>query len=128
MTNVGIPFELINTQNETNTYNEFQGNFRTSILDLDLLHYALEKNRKGSYFFETQEHLVITCMDQLTEYQYTVKGQIIKCKNEYTFIKGIANILGIESVYLSHSPNSNLTREAMISHSVFSIIFKTFAG
>jgi len=109
MTNVGLPFELQRNEEETNVWNSFQGNFRTSMLDLDLLHYALERDRtdntKGP---NNEEHLVITCMDHLTDYRYTVKGKIVQCKDEHVFARRIGQMLGIPHVYVSHSPDSKL--------------------
>jgi adenylosuccinate synthase len=53
---------LINNELETNVSHDFQGNFRTAELDLDLLNYSLKCD---SHFSEGQnKNLVITCMDQ----------------------------------------------------------------
>lgn len=47
---------------ETNVYSEFQGNFRKSVLDLDLLQYAIDCD---NYYNNSTKHLVITCLDQV---------------------------------------------------------------
>jgi adenylosuccinate synthase len=53
---------LINNELETNVSHDYQGNFRTADLDLDLLNYSLKCD---SHFSEGQtKNLVITCMDQ----------------------------------------------------------------
>ncbi len=67
MTNEQLPFdeELKNTEKETNVTNEWQGNFRKSVLDLDLLNYALDCDNNYSSGFK--KNLVITCIDQVGE-------------------------------------------------------------
>ena len=47
---------------ETNIYNQFQGNFKQSVLDVDLLNYAItaDTNFSGGL----QKNLVLTCIDQ----------------------------------------------------------------
>jgi adenylosuccinate synthase len=62
MTNEGDKLHLSHNKNETNKNHEFQGEFRTSPLDLDLLNYALKCD---SHFSEgLVKNLVITCTDQ----------------------------------------------------------------
>jgi len=62
---VDQPIELINSENESNQENDWQGIFRTSCLDLDLLKYAIQydmiNNRQG------EKKLIMTCLDQLKE-------------------------------------------------------------
>lgn len=67
MSNEGIRGELklTNTEKETNVTNEWQGNFRKSVLDLDLLNYALECD--NNYSSGLKKNLVITCVDQIGE-------------------------------------------------------------
>jgi len=73
MTNEGLPLELINNENETNTFCLWQGNFRTSILDVDLLNYALTCDRNFSN--DCSKNLVISCVDQTGyDFDVTVKG------------------------------------------------------
>ena len=48
---------------ETNVYNEFQGEFRVSPLDFDLVNYAIHGDQKESIKFS--KNLYITCLDQL---------------------------------------------------------------
>jgi len=56
--------ELKNNADETNTYNPYQGNFKTSYLDIDLLNYSLDCDLK--FTTGIKKHLIVTCMDQLT--------------------------------------------------------------
>ena len=53
---------LINNERETNIQHEYQGNFRTAELDVDLINYALDCDSNFSRNIE--KNLVITCMDQ----------------------------------------------------------------
>jgi adenylosuccinate synthase len=55
---------LGNNEKENNVYNQWQGKFRTGILDADLLRYALQCDSHFSYHFGTDKNLVVTCMDQ----------------------------------------------------------------
>lgn len=56
---------LINTRNETNKNNKYQGNFRKGYLDIDLLNYSLDCDN----FFSRglRKNFVITCLDQLQD-------------------------------------------------------------
>jgi adenylosuccinate synthase len=55
--------KLINNESETNVYNEYQGDFRINILNINLLNYALSCDSNFSLAFK--KHIVITCLDQL---------------------------------------------------------------
>jgi len=66
MTNEGLfDLNLKNNELETNVTNEWQGNFRKSVLDLDLLNYALECD--NNYSAGLTKYLVVTCVDQVGE-------------------------------------------------------------
>jgi adenylosuccinate synthase len=67
MTNEHLRLELSHHEKETNVSNEWQGGFRTSVLDRNLLHYALACDAR--YSQGLPKHLVVTCLDQ-------TKGQI----------------------------------------------------
>ena len=55
--------ELKNNESETNVNNKWQGVFRKTILDIDLLNYSLECD---SHFSKNlDKNLVITCVDQI---------------------------------------------------------------
>lgn len=75
MTNENLVLDLVNTENETNVEDEYQGIFRKSILDVDLLKYAIESDRavNGRY----SSVLNITCLDQTGEtFKGTINGEI----------------------------------------------------
>lgn len=65
MTNEDIVSRLVlqNTEQETNQQHEWQGTFRRTPLDADLLNYALLTD--SSFAEEAEKHLVITCLDQI---------------------------------------------------------------
>jgi adenylosuccinate synthase len=56
---------LINTTNETNQLNDYQGHFRTGPLSIELLNYALACDATLSAGLP--KHLLITCLDQLPD-------------------------------------------------------------
>ncbi|MBF0469143.1 MAG: hypothetical protein HQK61_09720, partial [Desulfamplus sp.] len=91
---------------ETNTSNRFQGEFRRTLLDLELLEYAI--NRDDLVRTTSDKHLVITCLDHIKdEYRFSWHGNIIHCDDEFDFTKKVAKILGFKSVYASTSDDSS---------------------
>lgn len=63
MTNEELQLDLVNTEHETNILNTWQGNFRKTVLDMDLLKYALQCD--GNYSLHCEKKLMISCLDQL---------------------------------------------------------------
>ena len=107
MTNEHIDLTLQNV-NETNLTNDNQGDFRTTILDLDLLNYALQQDSR-SEFILTKKNLVITCLDHIVDYQFTEYGELFTYDNEHDFIAGIKAKLKFRgNIYLSRSAKSEL--------------------
>lgn len=97
MTNLDIPHNIKENPKETNVLNRFQGEFKRSLLDLDLLKYGIEKDPyiKQNLYRAT---LVVTCLDLVVnEYRYTVNGKIVSHADEESFIKGIADELNIDA-------------------------------
>lgn len=106
MTNEDIPHNIKADTNETNINNKYQGAFRRSLLDLDLLLYGMAKD---AYISATPwgKNLVITCLDHVVnEYRFTYKGKLMYCHDENDFIQKIAIILGFSNVYISKSNES----------------------
>lgn len=104
MSNLDIPHNIKDNPKETNVLNEYQGEFKKSILDLDLLKYAIEKDEyiRTSFY----RHLVITCLDLVKdEYKYTINGKIISHSSEDSFVKGISEHLNIGIVHRIRSPD-----------------------
>lgn len=112
MTNEDIPHGIISDPNETNQSHEFQGEFRRSILDLDLLLYGISKD---TYIRENIHNstLVITCLDHLipnNEYRLTYNGKVFSYQGEYSFICAINHALGVGKVLTNRTPYSNIIR------------------
>lgn len=64
-----LPYEaaisLINTADETNQLNDYQGSFRIGPLSIELLNYALACDANASA--SLPKHLLVTCLDQLPD-------------------------------------------------------------
>lgn len=103
MTNTDVPLNLQNNLKETNVYNKFQGEFRASVLDLDLLRYVLFKEKQ--ILSECKKTLVITCLDQLTEYTLC-QDRLIKFPDEKSFVNYIAKDLCFTDVLVSRGPKA----------------------
>lgn len=102
MTNENRDHKIKDNTWETNVTNEYQGKFRKSYLDLDLLRYGLEKD---PYIRDTKnKELIITCMDLVPDYSYTLRGLLMGLEDEKSFARAIANYLQIEKVTFTSSP------------------------
>ena len=111
MTNEYKPVMLKNNEKETNITNPWQGQFRTSVLDLDQLIHAKTKGIDGIVKSGTKVNLVVTCMDQLDEYKVTYGPDTISLTDGVNFAKLIADGLNIRGdVYINETPESNLKR------------------
>jgi adenylosuccinate synthase len=88
---------------EHNKYHKYQGDFRISLLDLDYLLYALQKDNNNY----KKCNLVITCLDIIKDYNFVYKEKINYCKNKKEFINKIREIIDIDKIYISESPISN---------------------
>lgn len=100
MTNENIPHNISINPSETNVLNEYQGEFRRSLLDVDLLEYAIGKD----LFIKDNKRktLVITCLDHVVdEWRFTYKDELIVSISEGEFIRRISSILGIPDVLIS---------------------------
>lgn len=105
MTNENTPNNIKDNPYETNKLNPYQGEFRRSILDLDLYEYALWRHKidfKSCNF-------VLTNLDQVEDaYCFTHKRKVHMFEDEQKFITGIVDVLGTpKSVITSHSPYSD---------------------
>lgn len=108
MTNTDLDFNFSLNPNETNVENPFQGKFRASVLDLDLLKYGIESDL---YIRENRTNLVITCMDQMNgDFVFTKDGNVVRCENEMDFVSKINEILCFKNVYTNHSEESQLVK------------------
>jgi adenylosuccinate synthase len=82
------PVSLVNNLHETNTAEGHQGVFRTGILDTDMLRYALQCD--AGFSGNAEKQMVISCMDQLTGYQYLSGGNVLTAPDRESFLKQIA--------------------------------------
>ncbi len=104
MTNEDIPYFLINNPKETNVYNEYQGEFRKTVLDLDLLSYAIVKDLDHNN--SLNKNLVITCLDHVKgNWKATLGGVLFRFAYEKHFIEFIVDNLPVRftKIYLSFS-------------------------
>jgi adenylosuccinate synthase len=110
MTNEHISHNIRPNPYEENGDDGPQGEFRVSLLDVDLLKYAIMKE---PYLSTNKEKLklVITCLDLVKdEWRYTVDGGIVCHSSWESFVNGIADELNINEVYVSDSPEGNIER------------------
>lgn len=112
MTNEGLDYDIKENPYEQNPDDNIQGKFRRTMLDLDLLKYAILRDE---YIRQVENKtLIITCLDLIDEYIFTVNGKVENCLDEEAFIKRIKfhfYFLGVSDVYVSRSP---LTKEIEI--------------
>lgn len=105
MTNESTDHNIKQNPEETNVTNDWQGEFRRSLLDVSLLEYGIRRDeiiRKAK-----MKRLVITCVDHVVEdgYRFTYHGELFCCVDEHDFANQIGALLGIQKVYLSNSDN-----------------------
>jgi len=108
MTNAQYPVKPINNEKETNTYDPYQGEFRTTVLDLDQLIHAKKEGIDKVIPKDTIVNLVVTCTDQVLTYQLTRDQEILTFDKDIYFASFIGNSLDINGkVYLNNSPFSD---------------------
>lgn len=106
MTNEELCHNIIFDPNETNIQNKYQGIFRRSLLDIDLLQYVIDKDNYIRN--DKNKTLVITCLDHIqNEYRFTHKRKVVFSDNENDFINKISSILQINKILISKSPDSS---------------------
>ena len=114
MTNEKINHNIKENPHETNTYHKYQGHFRRTLLDIDLLKYALMKDNPPG---NVKKNLVITCLDHVeNEHRYTIDGKVECQSTEERFIKAIFELLGgdFDDVYISKSDKYSNIRKANV--------------
>lgn len=102
---------LVSNIKETNVNNEFQGIFRSAILDLDLINYTVDKDE---YLRNNRSkcNFVMTCLDHLKpESQcYSFNGSVRLNTNRREFIKNIMEDLNLSKIYINDSPESKTVK------------------
>lgn len=104
MSNEDKPVTLINNKNETNKTNDWQGEFRTGVLDVDMINYALACDNNFSKGIN--KNLVITCLDQTgSEFNFTINEKLISGTSR-GLVQNIAT--PFHNIYESHSETGEL--------------------
>lgn len=99
------PLNIDPGSDENNKKNEYQGRFRISTLDLDLLKYAIESDEKINN--SKRRILFITCLDHVVnKWRFTRNGKLQIFHNEDDFVEGIQNILKVEKILRIRSPRT----------------------
>jgi adenylosuccinate synthase len=102
LTGTEIPHTIKLSEYEHNVKNEYQGEFRVSVLDLDVLKYAIEKD---AYIRKSRKNLAITCLDNISDYKFILNGLLCTYSTEAEFIDAICKVLKIDGeVLLSRTP------------------------
>lgn len=116
MTNTSYRMSLVNTEKETNGLHAFQGEFRTSVLDLDQLIYAKERGIDAVVPAGTKVNLVLTCADQVSLYEVThgrkdFGGRVFAFDDIVEFAAFIGEKLKLTGdLYVNTSPLSTTVR------------------
>jgi len=115
MTNEDRPVVLKNTDHETNKHDEFQGEFRTTVLDLDQLMHAKTKGIDAVVPEGTRVNLVMTCADQVERYEFTENRVPFSFRDVDPFVRAVGKALGVNgSLYVNTSPRSSTIRQVTI--------------
>lgn len=105
MTNEDVNHNIKDNQDETNVTNSQQGIFRKSILDLDLIKYALMVDPEINKNLGSST-IVITNLDQVEDnWQYSINQKIYNVNTEYKFISDIYEYLKVFNYIKINSPN-----------------------
>jgi len=81
-----------------------QGVFRKTVLDVDLLKYAIESDEYIRECPTDRKTLVITCVDVLKEFVFTAYGRPFFFDDMSDFARALAGRLGFERYIMSASP------------------------
>ncbi len=121
MSTENYPIELTNTEEEINTHNEWQHDFRTGILDIDLLNHAIccDRNFISRY---SDINLVVTCMDQIdvNNWQAVEYGEKIVLSDVFELVKKLK--INGENVYASFGPNSDQLKSMYLKQPITNFI------
>lgn len=111
MTNEDIEHKFNLNPLETNVFNDFQGKFKVSLLDLDLLEYGIMKD---SLISRHRDNLVITCLDQVKDdLRFTYQGGTYHATKANTFCLAINEILKFKHVWISDSDESHNLKQIL---------------
>lgn len=104
MTNEGIPLNVMDNIHETNIRNDWQGSLRKTVLDLDLIKYALRCDKNFSV--DCNKNIVVTCLDQIDgKLKLTSRGELLEIDNP-TELHTMLLSDGISKMYMSYSDDA----------------------
>jgi adenylosuccinate synthase len=89
---------LINNENETNSFNEWQKNFRTGEIDYDQLNFALDVD--NIYSKGVDKKLMITCNDQRPDFKFDYSKLNTEFRSYYKSFSPEAKSFKQQNVYL----------------------------
>lgn len=101
MTNENISHNIRINPYEQNPDDNAQGKFRRTVLDIDLIKYAISGDKRIK---PDEATLVVTCLDLISEYELTSKRKIITFDDENEFVSFIQNAIGVKRVFIGKSP------------------------
>jgi adenylosuccinate synthase len=113
MTNEGMELNVKDNPLETNINNEWQSDFRKSILDIDLIKYAIECDSNYGY---VTDNLVVTCLDQIDgKIQYTKDGELHEAENVLEIARLIEESdVDFNNIHTSYSDKSSELKTCVI--------------
>lgn len=111
MTNEGDNAFIRENPYEQNFSTGNQGEFRRSILDLDLINYALDRERYIRKRAKAEKVLVITCLDLLEQFTLTHESTLHYFDEEQKFVDYITTNTGFTQVKVSKTPSGDFTYE-----------------
>lgn len=109
MTNQATPFFIEKDPDEANVDGGFQGEFRRSMLDVDLLRYAVMSD---SYLHANRQliTLVVTCVDHLEEFSFSQGGRRITYPDAKSFCRALKAILSVRAALMSQGAEGELVK------------------
>jgi len=103
MTNESLPTDFKHYPMETNIDHPYQGELRKTILDADLLKYAIDSDKGINT--NPRKTLIITCCDQIDgEFKFTMDNKIWPFTNINRFAEVLTKHLGIPEYILIDNP------------------------
>lgn len=109
MTNLKLndDYYIAEDDRETNVNNDFQGEFRRSMLDLDLLYHGISTDPYIARLKSDEVNLCVTCLDHLDDdFCFTLEGEKYIYKTPERFVEEIGKVLGIQNRMMSMTPES----------------------
>lgn len=111
ITNEDMPLNIKEVQEEATKENKFQGKLRKTVLDLDLLKYAVDTGiEEVCRTHHIIKNLVVTCIDQVArkeKFKLTHNRELLEFDKVLDFANYIGKVLKIDgNIYGNNSPYS----------------------